>query len=124
MPKYLIELPHDEGFHSCEYAAKILLESGSHFLTNALLGCKDGVHKAWIIVDVDSRDEARNLLHRSFRPLATVIELTQFSLDQLEKLAGYHSREETGDKDPGHRTNAPDTSRREEPVTETDHSAR
>ncbi len=95
MPKYLIEVPHDAEAHSCADAARILAESGSHFLLRAEFGCKDGVHKGWIIVEVDSHEAARNVLHRSFRPMATVVELTKFSVDRLEELETYHAGAQT-----------------------------
>src|SRR5215470_16584439 len=64
MAKFLIEVPHEAETIACARAAKVLLETGSHFLTHADFGCCDGVHKAWIIVDVDSKEEARSLLRR------------------------------------------------------------
>ena len=90
MARFLIEVPHEEEHVACIRAAKILLESGSHFLTNAEFGCKDGVHKAWIMVDVDSREQARNILHRSLRPKANVISLNKFSIEELDELMEYH----------------------------------
>jgi hypothetical protein len=48
MPRFLIDVPHESDVVSCARASKVLLESGSHFLTHADFGCTDGVHKAWI----------------------------------------------------------------------------
>jgi hypothetical protein len=62
MARYLLEVPHESGVVACARANKILLETGSHFLTHADVGCNDGVHKAWIVVDVSSKEEARNML--------------------------------------------------------------
>lgn len=90
MPRFLIEVPHEEETVSCARAIKILFESGSHFLTNADFGCMDGVHKAWIVVDVDSKFEARNMLHPSFRESAKVIELCKFSPEALDELIKHH----------------------------------
>jgi hypothetical protein len=67
MAKFLIEVPHESEVVACARAIKVLLESGSHFLTHADFGCHDGVHKAWIVVDVDTKDEARNILPPSRR---------------------------------------------------------
>jgi hypothetical protein len=69
---------------------KVLLESGSHFLTHADFGCNDGVHKAWIVVDVDSKDEARNMLPPGYRRQATIVQLNKFGFDELEDLIKRH----------------------------------
>ena len=91
MPSFLIEVPHEENTSACIRAAKILLESGSHFMTNADFGCKDGIHKAWIKVDVDTKEEAVNILHRALRSDATVVELNKFSLEELNRLMTFHN---------------------------------
>ena len=62
MARFLIEVPHESEVVSCYRAIRLLLESGSHFLTHADFGCDDGVHKAWIVVEAESKDEARNIL--------------------------------------------------------------
>lgn len=90
MPKFLIEVPHEEETVACARAIKILLESGSHFLTHADFGCKDGVHKAWILVELDSKDEARAIVPAAYRRDATVIQLCKFGVDQLDALIARH----------------------------------
>jgi len=90
MPKFLIEVPHESDVLSCARAIKVLLESGSHFLTHADFGCHDGVHKGWIVVDVDSKDEARNMLPVAYRREATIVELCKFGLDELDDLIKHH----------------------------------
>jgi hypothetical protein len=75
---------------SCSRAAKVLLESGSHFLTHADFGCRDGVHKAWIVVDVESKDEARNLLPVAYRRHASIVQLNKFGLNELDDLIKRH----------------------------------
>jgi len=85
MTKYLIEVPHEAKKEACEEAVRIFLNTGSHFLTNADWGCKDGEHKAWFILNTDSREEARNILPPALRHQAKVIKLIQFSTDDLEK---------------------------------------
>ena len=90
MAKFLIEVPHESEEVACTRAAKVLLESGSHFLTHADFGCRDGVHKAWIVVDVDSKDEARNILPPVYRRQATVVQLNKFGLDELDDLIKRH----------------------------------
>ena len=75
---------------ACASASKVLLETGSHFLTHADFGCRDGVHKAWIVVDVDSKDEARNILPPGYRREATIVQLNKFGLDELDDLIKRH----------------------------------
>lgn len=90
MSQFLLEVPHEENVASCEKAIRILLSTGSHFLTHAQFGCHDGVHKAWIIVDMDSKEEARAIIPTEYRNESTVVQLVQFSLDNLDNIAVYH----------------------------------
>jgi len=91
MPRFLIEVPHEEEVVACARAVKVLLGTGSHFLTHADFGCHDGVHKAWIVVEVDSKEEARNTLPQAYRKLATVVELNKFGIDELDDLIARHT---------------------------------
>ena len=90
MAKFLIEVPHEAQVVACARAIKLLLETGSHFLTHADFGCKDGVHKGWIVVDVDSNEEARNMLPPAYRRQATVIGLSRFGIEELDELIRHH----------------------------------
>jgi hypothetical protein len=90
MSRFLLEVPHEENLVSCEKAVRILLSTGSHFLTHAHFGCHDGVHKAWIIVDMDSKEEARGIIPTEYRNQSLVVKLTQFSLDKLNNIVVYH----------------------------------
>ena len=90
MAKFLIEVPHESEVVACARAVKVLLESGSHFLTHADFGCHDGVHKAWIAVDVDSKDEARNMLPLVYRRDAAIVELCKFGIKELDDLIKHH----------------------------------
>jgi len=88
--RFLIEVPHESEAVSCARANKVLLESGSHFLTHADFGCLDGVHKTWIVVEVDSKDEARNILPPVYRHQATIVQLSKFGLKELDDLIKLH----------------------------------
>ncbi len=90
MAKFLIEVPHEAEVVACARAIKLLLETGSHFLTHADFGCHDGVHKGWIVVDVDNKEEARNMLPRAYRRQATVIGLCRFGIAELDELIRHH----------------------------------
>lgn len=87
MARYLIEVPHGADAQACSRAVEIFLRTGSHFLTRAEWGCKDDVHKSWLIVEVDSHNDARNVVPAEFRKDATIVELTTFTLDDM-KAAG------------------------------------
>ena len=62
MARFLIELHHEDEVLACARVVQILLATGSHFLTHADWGCMDGEHTAWIIVEVDSKEQARSIL--------------------------------------------------------------
>jgi hypothetical protein len=90
MPRYLIEVPHEPVMGACALAAKSLLQTGTHFVTNAEWGCADGEHKAWIIVEMDSKQDARGILPLNFRPNAKIIELTRFTMQDIDEVVGDH----------------------------------
>ena len=74
MAKYLIEVPHEAKKEACEEAIRIFLDTGSHFLTNADWGCKDDGHKAWFVINIEGKENARQILPprpRACRPRAS-----------------------------------------------------
>ena len=90
MEKFLIEVPHEPEKMACARAARILLTTGSHFLTHADFGCSDGVHKAWIIAEVESKEQARGILPPAYRSEAKIVKLNKFSVKDLDELLGQH----------------------------------
>ena len=90
MPRFLIEVPHEAEIVACAKVVQVFLASGSHFVTHADWGCMDGDHRAWMIVDVDSRDEARMLLPPAFRSQARIVRLNTFSVQQIDQILGSH----------------------------------
>ena len=90
MNKYLIEVPHGSGKNACEEAIKVFLETGSHFLTHAEWGCMDGEHKAWMIVEVNSKDEAKFIIPPLFRSIAKVTKLTTFTANDIVHSDEFH----------------------------------
>jgi hypothetical protein len=90
MARFLIEVPHEAKTQECALAVKILLSSGSHYLAHADFGCMDGEHKAWIIVEADSKEEVRYVVPSIFRPRAKIVQLNRFSLDEIEELLAEH----------------------------------
>ena len=90
MAKYLIEVPHGADKGACDQAIQIFQQTGSHFLTHAEWGCLDGEHKAWIIAEVKSKEEARFILPSAFRANAKITLLTTFSARDLIEADTYH----------------------------------
>jgi hypothetical protein len=90
MAKYLIEVPHGADKGACDQAIQIFQQTGSHFLTHAEWGCLDGEHKAWIIAEVKSKEEARFILPSAFRANAKITLLTTFSAQDLVEADTYH----------------------------------
>jgi hypothetical protein len=90
MARFLIEVPHEEDPIACARAIKILFDSGSHFFTHADFGCRDHVHKAWITVDLDSREEARAIVPPAYRAQATIVELCNFDPGHIAALLARH----------------------------------
>ena len=90
MPRFLIEVPHQPDTAACARVVKVFLTSGSHLLTHADWGCMDGEHRAWMIVDVASKDEALAIVPPAFRAAARVTGLNFFSLDQIDAILKEH----------------------------------
>ncbi len=90
MTRYLIEVPHEDSKDACDQAIKAFRETGSHFMTNADWGCGDGEHKAWLIVDLDSKEQAKTILPPLFRENAKIIELQQFNAEEADETIQQH----------------------------------
>jgi len=90
MAKYLIEVAHEAEKNACLRAAQILLKSGSHFVTNADFGCLDGEHKAWIVVEVSNKEEAKAVMPPEYRSSAKIVKLNKFTLKEIEDLLAHH----------------------------------
>jgi len=90
MPRFLIEVPHENTKEACDRAIRIFLETGSHFMTNADWGCSDHVHKAWFVVEVDSKEDARTILPPLFRQTAKITALQRFRIEDMEETKGKH----------------------------------
>ncbi len=86
----MIQVPHSPDVLACAHVVRVFLTSGSHFLTNAEWGCMDGDHTAYLIVEIDSKDDARALVPAAFRADARVSRLTHFKLEQIDKTIRQH----------------------------------
>jgi hypothetical protein len=88
--RFLIEVPHEAATVACAKVVKIFLTTGSHFLSRADWGCRDGDHRAWVIVEVDSKEEARNIVPPAFRASARVVGLNSFALSEIDEILRQH----------------------------------
>ena len=91
MRRFLIEVPHEAETLACARAVQIFLATGSHFLTQADWGCMDGVHSAWILVEVENKEEALLIVPPVFRPDARIVRLNKFTMDQIERTLRRHA---------------------------------
>ena len=92
MPKSLIEVPHAEKLLACAQVIERFLNYGSHFATQADWGCKDGVHKAGITIETESKEDARNILPPAYRAQATIVQLNKFSMDEIDEILLHHGK--------------------------------
>jgi hypothetical protein len=79
MTEFLIELPHGDERMACIKALRAIHEYGSHFVTQAHWGCRDGVHSGWMIAELPSRDEAMP----EFRADARIVQLNYFTPEEI-----------------------------------------
>ncbi|MGE5664953.1 MAG: hypothetical protein ACM31I_11555 [Deltaproteobacteria bacterium] len=90
MARFLIEVPHEEDERACARVVEIFLKSGSHFVTHTDWGCMDGEHKGWLIVEVETKEEARRILPPAFRNCARIVGLNKFSMEQIGEILLHH----------------------------------
>lgn len=90
MARFFIEVPHAAEKGACIRAVKAFLNTGSHFLTNADWGCYDGDHKAWIILDLDSKEEALAVVPPGFRDQAKIVKLNKFTMEEIDEMRLHH----------------------------------
>ena len=84
MPRFLIEVHHEAEQLACARIVQLLLSTGSHYITHADWGCMDGEHTAWIIVEGESKEQARCILPPAFRSQAKIVALNKFTMEQIE----------------------------------------
>jgi hypothetical protein len=96
VPRFLIEIPHEEETLACTRVVQVFLATGSHLLSNADWGCMDGVHVAWMILDVGSKAEARSIIPPAFRADAKITALNKFTMEEIDELLKHHKAAEAG----------------------------
>jgi len=86
MPRYLIEFSHSSEYEGCVRALDAIMGHGSHLITNAEWGCEDGIHTGWLIAELDSREEALQIVPPQYRADTRVIQLRRWSRDEIEDM--------------------------------------
>lgn len=86
MPRYLIEISHEDEYAACVRALHAIEKFGSHLVTRADWGCKDGIHSGWLIAELNNREEALLMVPPEFRQEARVVELNQFTKEEISSL--------------------------------------
>ena len=90
MPKFLIEVPHNPNPIECARVVQVFLGTGSHFLSQAEWGCADGVHSAYMVVDVENKQEAMRIIPPPFQAKAKIVGLNRFSMADIEPILKTH----------------------------------
>ena len=91
MEKYLIEVPHEATKAACANAVRVFFQTGSHFLANADWGCEDGEHKAWLLVEVDNKDQAFQIVPPVYRSIAKITKLHTFTREEMDNIEEVHT---------------------------------
>ncbi len=82
MDRFLVISPHTE--KDCRDVLRLTLAAG--YLTHFDWGCLDGVHTGWAIVEADNAQEAMLSVPTGQRHLASVVEITKFTPEQINKM--------------------------------------
>jgi hypothetical protein len=90
MPRFMIEVDHEAETRACARTVKLFLATGSHYLTHAEWGCMDGVHTAWMMVEVDTRAQARAIVPPMLRAQARIVALNRFEMEWVDELLRRH----------------------------------
>ena len=86
MARFLIEIQHADDFEGCVKALDAIVNFGSHLVTNAEFGCEDGEHCGWLIVEVDTRAEALQMIPPKLRDGARIVQLKKWSRAEIEAM--------------------------------------
>jgi hypothetical protein len=83
MPQYMVQLTHSDEHDACVRALEMIERYGSHLMTHINWGCRAGVHSGWMILEFANREEALQIVPPQFREEARVIEVNQFSREDI-----------------------------------------
>jgi hypothetical protein len=90
MQRFMIEVAHESEEYACARVIRTFLNTGSHYLTHADWGCEDGDHRAWMIVEAEDREEARQIVPPPFRATARVVLLSRFRREEIDAILHRH----------------------------------
>ena len=90
MGRFLIEVQHEPEVLACAKVVQVFLSTGSHLLTHADWGCMDGIHSAWLIVDVDRKEDALQVVPPALRSQARIVALNKFTMEQINTIMKQH----------------------------------
>jgi hypothetical protein len=79
----MICIPHESDHEMCVRALHAIERYGGHLFTHAEWGCKAGVHCGWVVVELDNRDAAVQMVPPEFRAEAQIVELNRFTKDEV-----------------------------------------
>ena len=65
-------------------SSKSSSKDGSHFVTHTDWGCMDGEHKAWLIMEVDIKEDGRRIPPPAFRSQAKIVRLNKFPMEEID----------------------------------------
>lgn len=82
MDRFLVVSPHTE--EECKIALHQVLAMG--YITHFEWGCMDGQHTGWAILEADNAKEAMMAVPPAQRHSATVVRLTKFSPEDIERM--------------------------------------
>ena len=92
MPRFMVEISHEREDPSepvsvlCLRAVEEAVAQGSHYLTHAEFGCEDGVHKSWVFVDAEDKEDARRMVPPLGRATAVIVRVRPITPDDFRKL--------------------------------------
>jgi hypothetical protein len=86
MPRFLIEIRHSDDYEGCVKALDAIVQFGSHLVTNAEFGCEDGEHCGWLIVEVDTRAQALQMIPPQLQAGARIIQLRSWTRAEIEEM--------------------------------------
>ena len=53
----------------------------------------DDQHSAWMLVEVESKGEALQIVPPAFRPQAKIVQLNKFTMEEIEEIFRHHHHE-------------------------------
>jgi hypothetical protein len=86
MPRFLIETSHTSEHDGCVRALDAVTKHGSHLMTHTEWGCEDGVHSGWLIVDLNDRRAALQLIPPQYRTSSRVVQIRPWSRADIEEM--------------------------------------